>query len=181
MRDDIDNTYKWLNTILEDHDYDPSWDYEVDGNPNKEYIEYCNNIMQEINTLIPTLKLGMGKASVHYIKNESDTVAVYAHGTGSNPVFMINLEEIDSVRDQLRQDDIQPVNIITDIKMTLFHEFAHAIQDLLELEYDEDEAEDFAISYVDHNSVTPFWEVVHDNDGEYRWNTDTLRYDIQTQ
>ena len=142
-----------------DHDYDPSWDYEIDVMPDQKLISITDQVMSEINTqLLP--KIGMGKAKAAYIKNEANTVAVYAHGTAPYPVFMVNLKEIQDTCQEMVNEyggDIEQ-ELYIGIRSSLIHELGHAIQDWMGLEYDEDEAEDFARHYCDFGEIWSFWE-----------------------
>ena len=136
-----------------EHDYNPSWDYEIDEIPDSQLVNITENILSEdINGfLLP--KIGMGKAKTAYIKNEGNsTLAKYVYGTAPYPVFVINLQEIK------KSSDKYGVEIETAIETTLTHELGHAIQDWMGLDLDERVAEEFARHWYDFRQIWNFWE-----------------------
>jgi len=143
-----------------DHDYNPDWDYEVDPIPDQKLVQIAEDAMKEINTrIIPQIGIGVCKAA--YIKGTNKKeLARYISGTEPNPVFVVDLQIIKDTAEECARDyDCNPeMEIMIGIRSTLFHELGHAIQEYLELEYDEDEAEEFAREYQSFGKVWKFWE-----------------------
>jgi len=134
-----------------DHDYDPNWDYELSSPPSKDITETIEVIMNAMNNVVIP-EIGMGKAKLAYVKLDTDELANYIHGTAPHPVFVIDIESIQKGLEEYGGD------LIHQIKMTLFHELGHAIEDWMNLEYDEHNAEEFAYQYVNHGIIENFWE-----------------------
>ena len=143
---------EWENHPDAHHDYDPSWDYEIDEVPDEQLVSITEDIMKEINeNLMP--EIGMGHAKVAYIKDAGEqTLARYAFGTAPYPVFVVNLEEIRDAAEQYG------VNIGVGIETTLTHELGHAIQDWMGMELEEEQAEEFARQWYDFRQLYKFWE-----------------------
>jgi len=145
-----------------DHDYDPSWEYEIDESPAEELASYCDSVMDEINSrLIP--EIGMGKAKIAYLADlhsEHGGIAVYINGTAPYPVFGLDLRAIteacQEIVDEYGGDHCREVQI--GIRSSLIHELGHAIQDWMGMDLDEDEAETFARDYCDFGEMNKFWE-----------------------
>ena len=134
-----------------EHDYNPNWDYEINENPDKNMIKIVDDIVYRVNNkLMP--EIGMGKIKIASIKENNNILAKYVYGTAPYPVIVINLEAIES--GSIEYD----VNIGTAIETTIIHELAHAIQDWMNIEMDEEEAEEFARHYNDFREIYNFWE-----------------------
>jgi hypothetical protein len=135
-----------------EHDYNPNWDYKIDTIPDKSLVLISEEVMNDINQkLIP--EIGMGKAKVAYIKNDkTNAIARYIFGTAPYPVFVINLEAIS------REVEENGGNIGREIEMTLVHELGHAIQDWMNIEMEEDQAEEFAHIWQISRMIWNFWE-----------------------
>ena len=141
------------------HDYDPNWDYDVDPLPDQKLAQIANDAIDEINTkMIP--RIGIGKCKAAFIREDSDTLARYINGTQPNPVFVVDLQTIKETAEECARDyDCHPeTEIIIGIRSTLFHELGHAIQEWMDLEFDEGEAEEFARHYQDFGEIWEFWE-----------------------
>ena len=118
------------------NDYDPSWDYEIDENPDPELAamatKICQGIYQNLKS-IGVIDKWMFGFEVWAVKLASDTVATYIHGTYDFAVVLIDLEKHRGYEDQIGQ--------------SIRHELKHAEQDSRrdpddeENSYDEDEAE----------------------------------------
>ncbi len=143
-----------------EHDYNPNWDYDIDPIPDEKLVQIAEKAMNEINNKIIS-QIGMGKAKAAYIKNDNeDRLAIYAFGTAPYPVFMINLENIKKVAEQCAKDLYcnSEQEIIIGISTSLYHELGHAIQDWMNINMDENEAEEFARHYNDFGEIWKFWE-----------------------
>jgi len=143
-----------------DHDYDPNWDYEVVDIPDEKLVQIAEQAMDEINNKI-IYQIGIGKCKVAYIKEESShALARYIYGTQPNPVFVVDLEKIKAVAEECSRDFYcnPETEINIGIRTSLFHELGHAIQDWMNIDPDEEEAEEFAREYQDIGEVWRFWE-----------------------
>lgn len=129
------------------HDYEISWDYEIDENVSKEYIHLIKDICQEIKeNLLPKLNV-FKDFEVTPIILDKGTVAVYCFGTEEFPVIGIDIQShIDGLAEV--DDDIE-----TGIRMSILHELGHAIQQYKGKEFNEREAEDFAFDYDFHGVI----------------------------
>jgi hypothetical protein len=110
------------------HDYEPEWDYTLDGHPDKEMAKLTKHICERIYTSDPNPDIRGFAFEVWAAKLEPGTVAVYIHGTYGFPVVLIDLEKHREYQDQIGK--------------TILHELKHSIQDGDGRDYDEDEAED---------------------------------------
>lgn len=116
------------------HDYDPSWDYEVDEDPAPEVVAAAEAARPGLEQAARSL--GMGKPQIAYIHDSGSDVAVYAWGTAPHPVLMVD--------GQAHMKGVDPQDLKEAIQDSLFHEWAHGVQDWLGIEADEDQAEGFA-------------------------------------
>ena len=145
------------------HDYDPSWDYEVDPIPDQKLVQIAEETIKEINTkIIPQIAetVGIEICKAAYIKSGNDNeLARYINGTEPHPVFVIDLQAIKNEAEECVRDyGCHPeTEIIIGIRTTLFHELGHAIQDAVGLGFDEDDAEEFAREYQSFGEVLHFW------------------------
>jgi len=138
--------------LRENHDYDPSWDYEIDDNPDPEYVKLVNETVGEIKSrILPEFGDIKTITTSYILDNDDDTLARYINGTKSDAHFVI---DVPNLKEAIKQ---YPVDPKTAVESTLVHELAHAIQDILEADMDEDEAEDFAFGYT-YGKIDPFWE-----------------------
>ena len=135
-----------------DHDYNPSWDYDVEVSPDKKIVDYINNYINKVKqNILP--QIGFIKdIKAAFIKGEMNTLARYVDGTRTHAVIIINIEAIkEGVKDY-------GVHLEDQLEITILHELAHAIQDASGLGFDEDEAEDFADDYQFSGVLNKFWE-----------------------
>jgi hypothetical protein len=143
-----------------DHDYKPWWDYEMDPMPDQELVKIAEKTTNEINTIMMP-QIGMGNCKSAYIKNDKkDALARYIYGTQPNPVFVVNLQVIKNTAEECAKEfNCNPeIEIHIGIRTTLFHELGHAIQEWMNLELDENEAEEFSRHYQDFGEIWKFWE-----------------------
>jgi hypothetical protein len=143
-----------------DHDYNPNWDYEVDPIPDQKLVQIAEEAMSEINNKM-TPQIGIGDCKVAYIKEEKeDALARYIYGTQPYPVFVVDLQNIKKIAEQCANDyNCDPEKEIRiGIKTSLYHELGHAIQEWMNVDMNEEEAERFATHYQDFGEVWRFWE-----------------------
>jgi hypothetical protein len=126
------------------HDYSPDWDYSVleQSTETSQRIEsLARNMKEQIKAnILPELAL-FGDYEIHFVEEGDlgeDAMARYVNGTYSYPVIVIDAEALTS--SCLKYDVPLEVGVAT----TILHELAHARQDALGEEMDEEEAEDFA-------------------------------------
>jgi hypothetical protein len=104
------------------HDYMPSWDYEVDENPDPELSRIAISAAKRIYARSKEpFELWAGKL-------EPDTVAIYINGTCGYPVILLDLDKHRGYEDQLWK--------------SIDHELKHALQESEGRGYDEEEAEE---------------------------------------
>lgn len=135
------------------HDYDPSWDYELDI-PH----EHLKSILAKIETklkndLLPAM--GIPKYKLFFTPEmgiHGGAVGVYCNGTYGCPIIGLDLHVI--------EDNCSTEHeVATQIEMTIVHELAHAYQESIGVEHardhagHEDEAESFARDYVDYGEI----------------------------
>ncbi len=130
-----------------EHDYDPSWDYEVNTKVKPKIKSLVNAIISNWGELLKTLDLA--KPSVHFVNNLGEgTIAMYVNGTYTAPVLLL---DIDATVEAVKGYDI---SLETAIETSLLHELGHAWQDSVDYEYDEDEAEHFAQEYYNTGGIS---------------------------
>ena len=136
------------------HDYNPYWDYDPDEDIEDDLkafvIDYIDNIKADIFPEVGFLE----DIRVAFVKLENDEIAKYIDGTEPYVVMVIDINKIKSILEEMHEYEI----LEDHIKVTIVHELAHAIQQGMDLYYDEEEAEDFARNYVDYNEITRFWD-----------------------
>ena len=123
-----------------EHDYDPSWDYDVDPEPHPDVVAAVERARPKLEET--ARYVGMGKPSVHYIRG-GQGVATYARGTAPHPVLMIDSHQ-----------HVDPeVDLEHGVHTSLFHEFGHGIEDWMEREPNEDVVEDYARDTWDNGHI----------------------------
>jgi hypothetical protein len=123
------------------HDYDVSWDYEVDeGIGDRERADLVRfHEMLEMD-LFP--KLGLFRsAKFEFVRDLGGDVAKYVNGTVSAPVVVIDLGAIQRHCVNMGECD-------REIRLSILHELGHAVQEAYGVEMDEAWAEAFARNYL---------------------------------
>jgi hypothetical protein len=155
------------------HDYEPSWDYPVvDQASDLESITPAHwagieaAIARAQRELLPAMGMEHG-FEVFYVeplgltsfapapgrKETGVVIAVYCNGTALRPVVGFDLESMLQVCDE------EGLDLVHQFTISLAHELAHAYQDSLgmgiedEHEFDEDDAESFAIAWADEGRI----------------------------
>jgi hypothetical protein len=128
--DDWDEYNDWLNERETEHEYDPSWDYEIrfDQRDSDMLVE----AQTALNALVETYgaEYGIGYGWVYPVNLEGKgAVAYYINGTYKSPIIVIDLDAHIGYEDQ--------------ISITIAHEFQHAIQEAKGEDFNEDDAEDW--------------------------------------
>src|ERR1035437_499551 len=91
------------------HDYQPSWDYEIDECPDRKLAQIASTAAQNI------YSRGKEPFELWACKLEPDAVAIYIDGTCGYPVVLVDLEKHRGYEDQIGK--------------SIAHELKHAIQD----------------------------------------------------
>ena len=138
-----------------DHDYNPSWDYNIDINSDQKIVIFVENYLQNLRNkllieidIIKNIKVGF----ITKKNNKDGMLGVYINGTKCYPVILLNIQNIQNAINEYDAD------LETQLEMSILHELGHAIQDTLELPYNEVEAEDFAFNYQFFGTIEKFWE-----------------------
>ena len=135
-----------------DHDYNPSWDYEIDTKADAVIVNYVNQYIDTLKKeLFPQLDV-MEDIKPAFIKNEKKALGKYISGTMQYAIILINVDLIKKMAKKYK-DSIYRV-----IDMTILHELAHAIQDSLNMYMNEEQAESFAVAYYYSKTIERFWE-----------------------
>jgi hypothetical protein len=151
MNDRLSKLIEEVQRIVE-HDYNPEDDYELDEHPDPKVKAIVNKVTSDIKKALPKYKV-FSDFTVAYITSESagDAIAMFASGTSSKPVILFNTAGVYHYVKKFG------VNLHTEVAMTLWHEIGHAIQEARGLDFDEQDAEDFADSHVyEFGSDDPF-------------------------
>jgi len=129
------------------HNYDISWDYELDNRASKNLVNTLHRVEKQIKKLLTNFE-------VYAIILPSGCLGVYCNGTSSCPTIGIDLENC------LKDCKGWKVPLSVGIRTTILHELAHSLQDSRGKSANEDLAEDFA------------W---HLEKIKSKWNKSTLR------
>jgi hypothetical protein len=102
------------------HDYDPSWDYEIDERPDEVVIAFAERFLSEHAPLFRTL--GLSAPTLHYVVDldAEDHLAKYVSGTSSAPVIVVDAEAVLNAAGKFE------VPLEVAVETTLLHEYGHA-------------------------------------------------------
>jgi hypothetical protein len=101
------------------HDYDPSWDYEIETMPVAAVVTAVEAAKSELEKTAAALGLGM--PTIHFVRGlDKRHLARYISGTSSEPVFVLDTHKLarGAVRNHLSLEAV--------VVPTLKHELAHA-------------------------------------------------------
>ena len=120
-----------------DHDYDPSWDYEVVETPPCDHVILVQLALDEAERtgLLATLRLARPNIFHTEIDGLVGAFGRYCDGTSSLPVIGLDLTGLQEWCDA-RGDIIE-----REVEATIAHELAHAWQDAAGLDQGSDECE----------------------------------------
>lgn len=132
--------------------YGLDWDYKLDNEISPYYREAIENIKYNLKKkilskikIIKDFKIVFGKA-------KQNGIALYINGSYTwKPIILLDLKEHEK---GCKKYDL---DILEEIEISILHELAHAIQDKLDIEFREEEAEDFALAYSEHRFIWKFW------------------------
>lgn len=102
------------------HDYDPSWDYDLDENPLDEVKRLVDRFLREHKEVFKALK--MQTPHVFYVTglDEGKHLAKYVSGTAADPFIVLDTRYLDD------QADTFNVHLEDAVESTLLHEYGHA-------------------------------------------------------
>lgn len=105
------------------HDYDPSWDYEIDEEPLDEVKRLVDRFLVDHSPIFHALK--MEPPHIFYVKglDAGEHLAKYINGTASDPFIVIDSRYVDEQADQFN------VHLADAVESTLLHEYGHAYLD----------------------------------------------------
>jgi hypothetical protein len=149
-----DDPPEWEYPGNEQHDYNPYWDYEHDSSVDQRIKAFVEAYISELRSkLFPRIGF-LEDMRVAFVKLPDNAVAMYINGTEPYVVIAVDIQK--TVREVGKLNDASFLE--SHIKVSIVHELAHAIQEGMDLEFDEGEAEGFARAYVDFGDVEAFWE-----------------------
>jgi len=99
-------------------------------------------------------RLGIFRSFTIHVAEElpGSSVAIYANGTVSQPVVVIDAEEHRALAKEINMSRSEERRSLT---VSIVHELGHAVQEAHGLENDEEWAEEFARRYVDTGEILP--------------------------
>jgi len=102
------------------HDYDPSWDYELDDEPLDEVKRLVDRFVGEHEPIFRALK--MPTPHVFYVTalDEGEHLAKFVSGTSSDPFIVLDSRYLDEQADRFN------VALGDAVESTLLHEYGHA-------------------------------------------------------
>lgn len=105
------------------HDYDPSWDYEVDDEPLEEVRQLVDAFIEAHAPVFRALK--MPTPHVFYVKDleKGEHLAKYIDGTSSDPFIVVDSKYLEAQADKF------DVRLEDAVESTLLHEYGHAYFD----------------------------------------------------
>ena len=142
----------WYRQSERDHDYNPEWDYTRDPRPYPKAIQAFESAAKSIRGRLPALfNHSFDNFTLFYTSDDLGTggdgaLAVYANGTYSEPVIIVNSRSITRSHKEINEEFPIHNQISLDYiaYTTLLHELKHAEQEADARDWDEDEAENFA-------------------------------------
>ncbi len=128
------------------------FDYALSKRNKKELVNLTKNIKRRLKEkLLPKLNVFNDFNIVFISDMEEYNLGEYVNGSYQTPIVLLNLK---SIKQNCKQHN---VNVACGIETTILHELAHGIQDYCYLEFDEEEAEDFAYDYFTYGIINFFW------------------------
>lgn len=102
------------------HDYDPSWDYDLDEEPLEDVKRLVNRFIMEHEPVFKALK--MPAPHVFYVTglDEGEHLAKFVSGTSSDPFIVVDSRYLDEQADKFN------VHLEDAVESTLLHEYGHA-------------------------------------------------------
>lgn len=129
------------------HDYDPSWDYDLDEEPLDEVKSLVDRFVRQHGEIFRALK--MPSPHVFYVLSlvEGEHLAKFVSGTAADPFIVLDSRYLDE------QADESNVHLEDAVESTLLHEYGHAYLEATgeheEMDEDQEErlVEKFAKTY----------------------------------
>jgi len=130
------------------HDYQISWDYELDDYAKNKDLRLVNKIANHFkNKYLKNLNM-FNDFEVNCIILSNTKLGVYCSGTSSRPVIGIDLGNLKIACEEYF------VDFEVALKTTIYHELAHAMQEYKEQELNEIQAENFANKLLNNKLIT---------------------------
>lgn len=149
-----DEPPEWQYPGNEQHDYNPYWYYEYDPGVDQKLKSFVEAYVDELKSgLFPRIGF-LEDMRVAFVKLPDDTIAMYINGTEPYVVIALDMQRTKQALEEI--GDLSSLEY--HLKVSIVHELAHAIQEGVDLEFDEDEAESFARFYVNFGTIDVFWE-----------------------
>lgn len=112
------------------HDYDPSWDYDLDDKPVVAVAAAVEAAKGELENTAKALSLGA--PTIYFVKGlDQNHLARYVSGTGDEPVFVVDAQVIARAAVKYK------LSLETAVVPTLKHELAHAYLETVGVESEE--------------------------------------------
>lgn len=142
----------WYREIIaeRDHDYNPEWDYEKDPRPNPKVVQAFESAAQNLRGRLGIFDNVFENFTLYYTLDslEGKGLAVYVNGTYDEPVIIVSsgniLAGFRDINKEFPRNSMGHIPLSEIAYTTLLHELKHAVQDSDAMEFDEDEAEEFA-------------------------------------
>jgi uncharacterized protein YlbG (UPF0298 family) len=136
------------------HDYNPYWDYEHDPDVEEGIKEFVHSYIESLkSSLFPEIGF-LENMKAAFVKLNEGEIAAYISGSEPYVVIVVDVNRIKEVLEEIGDSHY----LERHLEVTIVHELAHAIQEGVNIELDEDEAEDFARAYVDQGHIQRFWD-----------------------
>ena len=120
--------------------------YKLTINNDKNLVNMTKEIKKKLqDELLPDLKIFNNFYILFGINKKA--LGTYIYGSYYFPIMILNLTEIKRVCQEYN------LSYSCGIETTILHELGHAIQDYYNIEFDEKEAEDFAVNYFNYGVV----------------------------
>jgi hypothetical protein len=116
-----------------EHDYDPAWDYELDGPPAPALVTIARQAAVQVAS-VSGERFALYAANLH----REDVLARYCDGTASYPIILL---DFDAHAAACRHYNV-PLDVA--FRTTIGHELGHALQEREDRDSDEDDAEAYA-------------------------------------
>ncbi|MHA1468989.1 MAG: hypothetical protein ACTSSP_00355 [Candidatus Asgardarchaeia archaeon] len=136
-----------------EHDYDPNWDYEMNNNPDQQIVQYVEQYINKLKKeLLPQIGF-IQDIKVGFVQNDGkEMIARYISGTQPWVVILIDIERTREIATEYGSE------LKSDLEMSILHELAHGIQEGINFDMDEREAEEFAYQYQFLGELWRFWD-----------------------
>lgn len=137
------------------HNYDPSWDYDLDPRPHPETARHVATILARYTDLWAAMKLAAPR--VYFVRRLKPHLARYVNGTTSQPVIVVDAAA--HVRSARRYG----VDLYDAVLGTLLHEVGHAYVETTGLELDSDTEEEIVERFAHTTWEHGAWDLAFED------------------